>query len=444
MSWFWIALGALTCAATASLVLPLLLGGRSRASAPAPSDEARRVAVYRDRRAEIEAEREAGRLTEDEARRATDELIEDAARQIPTQEPARDPDRAGRGRAIAIAVVSAIAIPLVSVLVYASLGTPSVVGLDTASMREELSPQALRKAIDELRAAVRETPQDAQAWETLGQAEQLAGDHARSAEAFGRAVALSPGNARLLADYAEAQMMAQGGDFSGKPLELLEQALAIDPADTKSIAMMGAAQYRLGNRAKALQYMRELASSMQPGSHEAQRLAEFISSIEAEIAAGAGAGSPVAPGAGSGPQARAGAGNAPAQPAKGPDAPAQPAAAPSGASAIVGSITIDDALRAQARPGATLFVVARGTDGSRVPLAALRLGVGSWPVPFEIGDAQAMDASRTISAAKGVIIEARVSQSGAAGRQSGDLFGVTPALRPGTRDVVVRIDQRVP
>ncbi len=327
---------------------------------------------------------------------------------------------------------------------YASLGTPSVVGLDTASMREELSPQALRKAIDELRAAVREAPQDAQAWETLGQAEQLAGDHARSAEAFGRAVALSPGNARLLADYAEAQMMAQGGDFSGKPLELLEQALAIDPADTKSIAMMGAAQYRLGNRAKALQYMRELASSMQPGSHEAQRLAEFISSIEAEIAAGAGAGALVAPGAGSGPQARAGAGNAPAQPGKGPDAPAQPAAAPSGASAIVGSITIDDALRAQVRPGATLFVVARGTDGSRVPLAALRLGAGNWPVPFEVGDAQAMDSSRTISAAKGVIIEARVSQSGAAGRQSGDLFGVTPELRPGTRDVVVRIDQRVP
>ena len=141
MSWFWIALGALTCAATASLVLPLLLGGRSRSSAPAPSDEARRVAVYRDRRAEIEAEREAGRLTEDEARRATDELIEDAARQIPSQEPAPGAiggDGAGRSRAIAIAVVSAIAIPLVSVLVYASPGTPSVVGLDTATMREEL------------------------------------------------------------------------------------------------------------------------------------------------------------------------------------------------------------------------------------------------------------------------------------------------------------------
>jgi hypothetical protein len=29
-------------------------------------------------------------------------------------------------------------------------------------------------------------------------------------------------------------------------------------------------------------------------------------------------------------------------------------------------------------------------------------------------------------------------------RQSGDLFGVTPELRPGARDVVVRIDQRVP
>lgn len=445
MFWFWLALGALTCAATASLVLPLLSRGRSRGSRPSPSDEARRVAVYRDRRAEIESEREAGRLTEDEARRAIDELVEDAARQLPMQSPpdAAPAGSAGRGVAIAVAAIAALLVPATALFVYGSLGTPSVVGADTAAMRQEISPQMLEKAIAELRERVQKAPQDAEGWTMLAEAEMLAGNGKGAAEAYGRAVALTPGQARLLADYAEAQMLAQGGDFSGKPVELLEQALAIDPNEEKAVAMMGAAQYRIGNRARALAYMKQLAAKLQPGSHEAQRLGEVIAKIESEIAGGAPAGAPVTATAPAG--APAAVASAPSASMPAPPASASPQAPTAAdASSIAGTITIDDALRSQAAPGATLFLVARGTDGSRVPLAALRLAVGDWPLAFRIGDAQAMDPSRSISAAKGVILEARISRSGTPMRQSGDLFGVTPELRPGTRDVVVRIDQRVP
>jgi len=445
MFWFWLALGALTCAATASLVLPLLARGRSRGSQPSPSDEARRVAVYRDRRAEIEAEREAGRLTEEEARRAIDELVEDAARQLPGQPPPAQAPVAsgGRGTALAVAAIASLLIPFTALIVYATLGTPTVVGADTATMRQEISPQMLEKATAELRERVQKAPQDAEGWTMLAEAEMLAGNGKRAAEAYGRAVALTPGQPRLLADYAEAQMLAQGGDFSGKPVELLEQALAIDPNEDKAVALMGAAQYRIGNRARALSYMKQLAAKMQPGSHEAQRLGEVIAKIESEIAGGAPAGAPVpAPSSAARPGAAA---TAPSASMSAPPAAASPQTAPAGdASTIVGTITIDDALRAQAAPGTTMFLVARGTDGSRVPLAALRLAVGDWPLAFRIGDAQAMDPSRSISAAKGVILEARISRTGTPMRQSGDLFGVTPELRPGTRDVVVRIDQRVP
>ena len=91
MVWFWLAVGAMACAATAFLALPLLIGSRRTGSAAAPTDEARRLAVYRDRRAEIESERDAGRLTDEEARRALDELIEDAAHHLPASEAGAEP-----------------------------------------------------------------------------------------------------------------------------------------------------------------------------------------------------------------------------------------------------------------------------------------------------------------------------------------------------------------
>jgi len=423
MTLFWIAVAVLTMAATASIVLPLLTGGGDRTGAQASSDDARRLAVYRDRRREIEAERDAGRLGDDEARRALDELVEEAAQQLPQQAPAAPPDAgSGRARSIAIAVIAATAIPLAALAIYAMLGSPAVVGLDSAQMRAQTSPQALQQAIEELRERVRREPQDVEAWAMLAHAHRLSGDHAAAAQAFERAVALAPDNARLLADYAESAMLAQGGDFAGKPVELLERALAADPAEGKAVALMGAAQYRLGNREQALRYMRMLAQGMDPASDEGRHLAELIARIEAEVAGA--------------PAAAAQAGRDAAQ------APAQPVAP--GQAVIAGTIVIDESLRAQAGAGATLFVVARDAGGSRVPLAVQRLSVGDWPVAFALGDAQAMDPARPISRATAVSVEARVSRSGTAARQSGDLFGVSAQLAPGTRDAVVRIDQKVP
>lgn len=427
MVWFWIAIAVLSMAATASIVLPLLRGADGGAGAVTPGDDARRLAVYRDRRREIEAERDAGRLTDDEARRALDELVEEAATQLPQQPDAAKPGAAaGRAGTIAIAVIAAIAIPLAALAVYGALGSPTVVGMDIAQMRGEMSPQSLQQAIAELRERLRQSPQDAQAWAMLAHAHRLSGDHVAAVQAFERAVALAPDDARLLADYAESAMLAQGNDFAGKPLVLLERALAADPTEGKAIALMGAAQYRLGNRAEALRHMRTLAQGMDPASDEGRHLAELIARIESEVAGTPAAAAP----------AQAPGGAAPAASAAQPAASTQPV--------IAGTIVIDDALREQAPAGATLFVVARGTDGSRVPLAVQRLSVGGWPVAFALGDAQAMDPSRLISQAAGVVIEARVSRSGTAGRQTGDLFGSSVELAPGTRDAVVRIDQKVP
>jgi cytochrome c-type biogenesis protein CcmH len=433
MVWFWLAVGAMACAATAVLALPLLIGSRRTGSAASPTDEARRLAVYSDRRAEIESERDAGRLTDEEARRALDELIEDAAFQLPASEEGTQAGTRGLGRtqAVLLGLLAALVVPIAALMAYDRLGSPTVAGMDRAALRAGMSPQQRpSQSLAELRDRVRNSPGDAEGWVLLAEAQRQGGDHAAAASSFERASALMPREAWLIAEQAEEVMRAQGGSFAGRPVELLERALAVDPNDNKSVALMGAAQYRLGNREAALVYMKKLAQGMAPGSREAEHIGELIARIEAELG--------VASGGKPGPMASA---PGPSGPAAGGATPG-PAAASGGS--ISGTIDIDASLKAQVPAGATLFVLARGTDGSPIPIAAQRFSADRWPIAFELSDAQAMNPARLLSQAGSVTIEARISRSGTVGRQSGDPFGMSAEVKPGTRDLAVRIDRQVP
>jgi len=283
---------------------------------------------------------------------------------------------------------------------------------------------------------VKKSPGDRDGWQDLAEAQKMKGDMSAAIAAYDRAVALTtPPNARLLADYAEALTLSAGGRFDGKPVELLERALAADPGDIKSQVLMGVAQYRLGNLERARKHLSASLAGIPPQSEDAQQITHIIARIDAET--GKGSGAPVAAGA-----------SPPAAPSAGPQA----AAAPGGASvkgapgaSITGTISLDDSLRKQVPAGAVLFVVARAASGPPgPPLAVTRLAADAWPRSFELGDAQAMDPNRPLSGAQQVVLEARVSATGTAMKQSGDAFGVSKPLKPGARDVVIRIDQRVP
>jgi cytochrome c-type biogenesis protein CcmH len=464
MLWFWIAVGLLTAAATASLILPLLRAA-DRSAPDNRSDENRRIAVYRDRRAEIQGERDAGRLTAAEAQRALDELVEDAAAQL-TQAPddagvegeskadKRGAGGAGRNaggnvRAIAGAVGIAIALPAVALIVYAWLGAPGLIAAPDAALRAQVGERHATEIVGELTARVARNPNDAEGWALLGQANAMKRDYPAAVSAYARAAELLPADARLLADYAEAVALSQGGNFAGKPMELLTRALAADPNESKAVALMAAGLYRMGNLPQALVYMRKLAAGLTPGSDEAQQIAQVIARIEAEIATpGSQASGPGAPGPAAPPTPGPSASNAPQAPA-GPFAGGGAGAAPGAQAAsagevVAGTIAIADELGKQFPPGAKLFVIARAPDGPPIPFAAARLEPAGWPIRFSLGDAQAMNPARLLSTAPSILIEARVSMAGTPARRSGDVFGVSQVVKPGATGISIRIDQRVP
>lgn len=421
MLFFWVLAALLACLSIALVVWPLLT--RRGTVAVADSDEARRLAVYRDRRREIRMELDSGRLSAEEAERAERELVAEAAAQFPEAAAANGGSGVARPATV-WAIVAALLIPLVALGVYDRIGAPGLVALDSAALRGELSPQRLEQIVRELEERVARKPDDGEGWAMLGEALRLRNEPARAAGAYGKAVALVPDNARLLADYAETLVVVNGGEFGPQVVAVLERALKADPDDGKAIAMMGAAQYRAGNLAQSLVHLKRLAAAMPEGSPEGKRLGETVERIEAELASRGGS---------------TGAGAAPTT---------EPAGRTPGSRndiRILGSITIDETLRGTVQEGMTLFVVARPSEGSRTPIAVQRLVVGAtWPIRFELSDAQAMDPSRPLSKAGPVIVEARVSLGGDAGRRSGDPFGVSPPSKPGAQDLTIRIDQRVP
>jgi len=121
----------------------------------------------------------------------------------------------------------------------------------------------------------------------------------------------------------------------------------------------------------------------------------------------------------------------------------RPVASPAESCRIFGTVQITDELAAAAVPGTTLLVYATDTATPGPPLAVLRLRVDRWPMSFILDDADAMIPGRNLSGSTNIQLEARVSPSGEALPQAGDLVGHLRDVDPHATYVVhIWIDRR--
>ena len=413
----WTIVGCLTVAALLPVLWPLLTR-RAIEGAEAGASSAPLVAVYRDRQREIERERASGRLSDQEAAAAIDELVAQMAAELPDEsaDSAAPPAR-GSSAARAAALAVALLVPASAITVYLALGTPELATGELEAADGELDERKLDQMIADLERRVRGNPEDGEAWMMLAGARKFRGQPAEANEAFEQALRRVPPSARLLAEFAESLAITRDGRFEGRPVALLEQALRLDPDDPKAIALMGAAQFQLGNLQEARGHLRRLLESMPPDQPQREALRDVLARIDAQIDA------------------------TPGRRAATPDSAA--AAPATGSAIITGRVELDPALAARAASARTLFIVARSPSGPRVPYAVLRIDNPALPLDFQLDDSLAMDPSRRLSGAGQVVIEARLSASGNALRQPGDLFGESPAMQPGQRGVQLRIGQVV-
>ncbi len=430
-------MGVFLFAAIALIGLTVLLllrpwkSGRAQADATTTRDLNTRL--YRDQLAELDRDLAIGTLAPvDHAQARADlqrRLLEDAA-QGETADAAPGTRRTS--------LVLAIALPVAAAGLYAWLGAPAalvpqapppVAGAPTAGQVEQM--------VADLAARLEKNPDDPKGWSILARSYHAMGRFAEAEAAFGR---IGPGLERdpvLLADYADTLAERAGGRLEGKPMELVHAALRLDPDNGMALSLAATAAYQRQDFAQAATYWQRLLPKLPPESDEAKWLQKMLASIAAPGGPGASASAAASAATATTTAAATASTAAPPAPLQGTTA----AAADAGAEAISGTVTLAPQLLDAVRPGDTVFVFARAVDGGRMPLAVQRARVADLPLKFKLDDAMAMSPQSRISGAAAVRIEARVSRSGNATPESGDLHGSSAPVKPGASGVDLKIDQ---
>ena len=437
---FWLIAFVLALGALAALVWPLMRQRRSEA----PADEAAATAIFRDHKRQLDAEFAAGALSLAERDAAQAELVVRFGTELGS-EPVAAAKSSNRSRWIAAIVLVAV-LPAVAGLLYLMLGNPTAVNAPAASAVPAASaahaggdatdPQIVAM-IERLAEKMKANPDDPNGWVLLGRSYLKMGRYDDSVAAFAEAAKRMPENARLLADQAEAIAMVQGKRLEGRPADLLKRALQLDPVDAKAIAMSAAAASERGDVDGAIKLYQRLKAVVPANSEDAQEIDQVLAELEAVRMGGKGAPALAAAAA---PAAPSVATTAPATVA----APAAAASTSAPGAGLSGRVEIDPRLAAKMAPADTLFIYARNAEGSRMPLAILRGTASELPKSFALTDAMAMTPAQTISLAKSVVVEARISKAATAVPQSGDLRGTSAPMPPGATNVRIVIDQVIP
>ena len=418
MAVFWTLAGLMTAVALAIVLVPLL-----RARPPAgPSSLEANLEALRGQRRELEADIVAGVVPAESREAVLEELVRRADADLAANPPAVVPDRGKPWIAVAIA---ALGIPTVAFGLYLALGVPMaadprMAAAAGAAGADPMDQKSVEDMVAKLAVKVRERPDDARGWALLARSTAALGRFEESAKAFEHLAGLVPNDAQVLADYADSLGMAQGQKLAGKPFELVKKALEIDPANKKALALAATASMELGRNAESISYWERLAASLPPGSEDEKEVQEVLGELRRK--SGGTAALAMAPKA----------------------APAKAAAAPAGNTSVSGLVTVAPEVASRINAGDTLFVFARSEGGPRAPLAVLRGSARELPLRFALDDTMAMSPQWSLSRATDVRIEARVSKTGNAMPQPGDVTGTSSVVKPGARDVRIVLDKVLP
>jgi cytochrome c-type biogenesis protein CcmH len=440
---FWVIALALLVATLATLLWPLL---RRSAGTNAPADRSAATAVFRDHKRQIEDDFATRAIGAEERDAALADLAARFGQEI-TQETPVVHAASERPRWIA-ALVLVACLPVVAGITYFTIGNPEAMtaaaGAPAHGGEKGLNDAQTVAMVDALAQRLQANPEDGEGWALLGRSYRALGRFDAAALAYGEAAKRLPPNASLYADWAESVAQAQGKSLIGQPTDLLDRALAADPAHPKALALRGSAAMERDDPATAVAMWKRLRAVLPPDSPDIAQVDAVLARVGEKPAAPAPqAAAPVAPAPqAAAPVAQAAPAAAPAAP--GPAAPAATASAPAAGGSVEGRVELDPKLVANAKPGDAVFIFARDPDGPRMPLAAMKIAVADLPKSFALTDAMAMTPTATISKASKVIVEARVSKSGNVVPQSGDLTGTSAPVAPGTRNLRVTIDRVVP
>ena len=366
-----------------------------RRQAASTSRRQMNAAIYREELERLEQERQLGEIDH-----ASYEIAHAELRQRLFQDTQELDDQASFGSTKKTIVFVCLAIVLLSSGIYFYQG--DALKIAEENTKQPVSQADVEKMVSEFAAKMEKEPTNLQGWAMLARSYRVMGRIPDAIKAYERAGSYINNQPELLADYADLLAANANGNFSGKPHQLIAQALKLDPNNFLALWLAGSDAFSTNQFALAVQTWEKLAKQLPPQSEEARAVMNSI----AEARAKGGLPAPVA---------LAGKG-------------------------ISGVITIATDLASRVKPDQLVMVIAR-KPGERMPVAVLRTPVSAFPMRFALDDSLAMNPAALISQQSEVTIEVRISKAGMAKVEAGDLISNVQTVKVGSSNLRINVDQ---
>lgn len=366
---FWLAAGLLLLIALSFILIPVL---RARRVQREEDRTALNVALYQERVAQLQAQREEGVLTEEQLQAGCNE----AARELLADTEGAAPRRVSSlGKALPL--LAAFMVPVLGLGLYLHYGAS-----DKVELTREFSqpPKSLEEMVARLERAAVAQPDSAEGLYFLGRAYMAQNRPGDAAKVFERATSLSGRQPELLGQWAQAQYFADNKQWSDNTQALTDEALKADPKEVTSLGLLGIAAFEAKRYQEAIGYWQRLMNELPPGDPSRAALEGGIEKAREQLQAAGG------------------------------KAEAEPTA--KAHASLTVSVDMADNVKAKVLPTDSVFIFARAMNGPPAPLAVKRVTVADLPITVELSDADAMMPQLKLSNFPEVQLVARISRAG--------------------------------
>ena len=270
-------IGALMALSAMLLVaIPLL---RVRKPDTAPAQDAANVAIYSDQLAELEADLNSGLLSQPQYDLAKPELERRLLQDVSVATAAPPALQGARWTGIILSLL----VPVIAVSVYLQIGNPDAINAPALQVQAEAeaSPeqQQIEAMLPKLVQRLKEQPDDVTGWKMLGRALLAVQRFPEAAQAYEKITLITPKSAQAYADYADALGMAQDQKLAGKPTQMIEKALKLDPKNQKARYLAGFAAIEAVDPKGAIAHWERLLAELPPEQPGVEMLRQKIAEL---------------------------------------------------------------------------------------------------------------------------------------------------------------------
>ncbi len=303
-------------------------------------------------------------------------------------------------------------LPLLAVILYNKIGQPDLLDMTAdvaASEATEENLPSIEELVAGLEQKLEQNPDDEKGLWMLTRTYMALGRYEDALTPVKHLYSLTVEEPAVTLLYANVLMLNNNENFSGEPTRLIEEALKLEPQNITGLWLAGLAARQSEDRDAAIKYWQTLLPLLADDAASSEQIQQLLQEAGVEPAVN------------------------------------DTSQSPQGSVSLTVSVALTEELRAQLDAGDTLFVFARADDGMPMPVAVSRLAARELPLTVVLNDEMAMMPSRRLSAFEQVSVAARVSKTGNAIAQSGDLTSDSQIVKVGNgTEINLLINQTVP